>query len=350
MSQLPNPALSLKTTWFERIPKVELHLHLEGAIPHEALWQLVQKYGGDPSVPTLETLREKFEYRDFLHFVDAWLWKNQFLREYEDFSFIAKAVAQDLKQQNIRYVEAFYSPADFARHGLKTQELTEAIRHGLSQVPGIEVALVADLIRDFGPERAAVTLAEVNEVKHLGVIGIGIGGLEQDFPPEPFAAVYEQARQLGFYTSAHAGEVAGAQSIWGAIRSLHVNRIGHGTRAEEDESLLDYLAQHRIPLEMCPLSNLRTGVVPSLEAHPIRRYFERGILVTVNTDDPKMFNNSLAQEYQLLEEKLGFSRSDIQTLILQGIESAWLSEDQKQPLITTFRNDAVWLDEVAQTA
>lgn len=223
MSQLPNPALSLKTTWFERIPKVELHLHLEGAIPHEALWQLVQKYGGDPLVPTLEAVQKKFEYRDFLHFVDAWLWKNQFIREYEDFSLIAKAVAQDLKQQNIRYVEAFYSPGDFARHGLKTQELTEAIRHGLSQVP-------------------------------------------------------------------------------------------------------------------------------YLEAHPIRRYFERGILVTVNTDDPKMFNNSLAQEYQLLEEKLGFSRSDIQTLILQGIESSWLSEDKKQQLITTFRNDAAWLEEAAQTA
>jgi adenosine deaminase len=162
MNKPSDISVNLRKTWFEQVPKVELHLHLEGAIPHEALWQLLQKYGGDTSVPSLEALQQRFQYRDFPHFIDTWLWKNKFLREYEDFMFIAKAVAQDLKQQNIRYVEAFYSPGDFTRHGLKTQELTEAIRKGLSQVPGIEVALVADLIRDFGPQRAAVTLAEVS--------------------------------------------------------------------------------------------------------------------------------------------------------------------------------------------
>jgi adenosine deaminase len=236
---------------FERVPKVELHLHLEGAIPHDALWDLVQKYGGDPSVPDLEALERRFEYRDFPHFIETWTWKNGFLREYEDFTFIAEAVARDLAGQNIRYVEAFFSPADFSQHGLETGKLTEAIRTGLSRASEVEVALVADLVRDYGPEKAAVTLAEVNEVRDLGVVGIGIGGSEQKFPSEPFEKVYEGARQFGFRTSAHAGEAAGADSIWGAIRILRVDRIGHGTRAEEDESLLDYLAEHRIPLEMC---------------------------------------------------------------------------------------------------
>ncbi|NIO70742.1 MAG: adenosine deaminase [Anaerolineae bacterium] len=336
-------------SWFERVPKVELHLHLEGAIPHEALWELVQKYGGDPSVPDLGALERRFEYRDFPHFIETWTWKNGFLREYEDFTFIAEAVARDLAGQNIRYVEAFFSPSDFLRHGLETQKLTEAIRTGLSRVPEVEVALVADLVRDYGPEKAAMTLAEVNEVRDLGVVGIGIGGLEQEFPPEPFEAVYEKARQLGFHTSAHAGEAAGAASIWGAIRSLRVDRIGHGTRAEEDEALLDYLAEHRIPLEMCPISNVRTGVVNSLEEHPVRRYFEMGIIVTINTDDPKMFGNSLTEELRLLEEKLGFSRDEIRSLILQGIQAAWLSEDRKQQLAEAFRSDPAWREE-AQTA
>lgn len=331
-----------KTSWFDRIPKVELHLHIEGAIPHAALWQLVQKYGGDPAVPTIEALQQRFQYRDFSHFIDTWIWKNQFLREYEDFTWIAAAVAQDLQRQNIRYVEAFYSPGDFARHGLKTQLLTEAIRAGLAQVPEIEVLLVADLIRDFGPEQAAVTLAEVNEVKDYGVIGIGIGGSEHAHPPEPFAAVYEKARQLGFRTSAHAGEAAGAESVWGAIRSLKVDRIGHGTRSQEDEALLDYLIEHRIPIEMCPLSNWRTGVVRSLVDHPVRRYFERGMLVTINTDDPKMFGNSLAEEYRLLEEKFGFSRQEIRTLILYGIHAAWLPEEKKQQLVASFTQDPAW--------
>ena len=328
--------------WFERVPKVELHLHLEGAIPLDALWELVEKYGGDPSVPDMEALERRFEYRDFPHFIETWVWKNGFLREYQDFTFIAEAVARDLMGQNIRYVEAFFSPTDFARHGLETQKLAEAIRAGLDRVPQVEVALVADLVRDGGPARAAVTLAQVREVRDLGVVGIGIGGLEQAFPPEPFAEVYEKARRLGFHTSAHAGEAAGAESIWGAIRGLEVDRIGHGTRAEEDGTLLDYLARHKIPLEMCPISNLRTGVVPCFEAHPVRRYFERGIVVTINTDDPKMFGNSLAEEYQRLEDGLGFSRDEVRALILQGIHASWLPEDRKAPLVEEFCQDPIW--------
>ena len=335
-SQTTNP------DWFDRIPKVELHLHLEGAIPHACLWELVQKYGGDPALPDIESLKRMFAYRDFPHFIETWIWKNRYLRTYDDFTFIAEGVARDLAAQNIRYVEAFFSPSDFARHGLKTQELTRAIRAGLSRVPEIEIALVADFVRDSMPERAAVTLAEVKEVKELGVIGIGIGGSEQKFPPEPFKEVYAQARKFGFHTSAHAGEAAGATSIWGAIRELEVERIGHGTRAEEDPRLLDYLAEKQIPLEMCPLSNVRTGVVRSIDEHPIRRYFQHGLFVTVNTDDPKMFGNSLAEEYRLLEARLGFSRDEIRTLVLQGIRASWLPQAMKQQLLQEFCQDAAW--------
>ena len=328
--------------WYERVPKVELHLHLEGAIPYPTLWELVEKYGGDPAVPDLTALQQRFKYRDFPHFIETWVWKNQFLREYEDFTFISAAVASDLACQNIRYAEIFYSPPDFARYGLKTQELTRAIRMGLDRVSEIKVSLVADLVRDFGPVKGAVTLAEVAEVKDLGVIGIGIGGSEHDFPPEPFQQVYECARRFGFHTSAHAGEAAGPESIWGAIRALNVDRIGHGTRAGEDQALLDYLAENQIPIEMCPISNLRTGVVNSIEQHPIRDYFERGLLLTVNTDDPKMFGNGLAREYQVLIECLGFSQEEIRTLILQGIHASWLSIAQKDTLTQSFEADPGW--------
>ncbi len=330
-------------SWFERVPKVELHLHLEGAIPLEALWQLLEKYGGDQSVPDLAALERRFEYRDFPHFIDTWMWKNEFLRELEDFTFIAEAVARDLARQNIRYVEAFYSPPDFAHHGLDTQGLTEAVRAGLSRVAAVEVTLVADLVRNYGPERGMRTLAEVAEVRELGVAGIGIGGSEEQFPPEPYAAVFEQARTMGLYTSAHAGEAAGAASVWGAIRSLRVDRIGHGTRAGEDEALLDHLAEHRIPLEMCPLSNVRTAVVPSIDDHPVRRYFDRGIPVTVNTDDPKMFGNSLAGEYRLLAERLGFSRREICGLIRGAVDVSWLEDARKRQLLAELEGDPDWL-------
>jgi adenosine deaminase len=326
-------------SWFERIPKVELHLHLEGAIPHAALWELVQKYGGDPSVPTLDALAAKFTYRRFAEFIDTWVWKNTFLREYEDFEFIAQAVANDLAHQNIRYVEAFYSPSDYLSRGLEPQRLTEAIRTGLNRCKEIEIALVADLIRDHGPDRGAKMLTTVNEVRDLGIIGVGIGGSENEFPPEAFQGVFRQARELGFHTSAHAGEAAGPESVWGAIRALRVDRIGHATRAVSDPKLVDYLAEHQIPVELCPISNLRTKVIGSIKEHPARLYFERGIPLSINTDDPKMFGNSLADEYLALETEHGFSRVETISMVLQGIETSWLTRDRKEQLISRFERE-----------
>lgn len=333
-----------RETWLYEVPKVELHIHLEGAIPHEALWELVQKYGGESSVPSLEALRSRFQYRDFPHFLETWRWKNQFLREYEDFTFIAETVAKDLTSQNVLYAEAIFAPSDFTRprYRLETQRLVEAIRAGLSRVSDVEIALIADLVRDRGLDNAAKNLAEINEVRELGIIGVTIGGSEQDYPPEPFEEVYEEARKLGFHTSAHAGEAAGPESVWGAIRSLKVERIGHGTRAIEDERLVDYIAKHRIPIEICLISNMKTRVVESIGKHPVRHYFDRGIPISINTDDPKMFGNSLAEEYQLLETKLGFSREEIRKIILQGIEVSWLSEDRKRELTKTFYEKPNW--------
>ena len=235
---------SSRSSWYERVPKVELHLHLEGAIPVEALWQLVQKYGVPEDVPNLAALQKKFVYRDFPHFIKTWVWKNQFLREYEDFSFIAEAVARDLAAQNIRYVEAFFSPGDFARFGLTPDRLAVAIRAGLRRVQDTEISLVADLIRDFGPSIGAHVLQRVNDVRdEAGIIGIGIGGSEQSHPPEPWRDVYEQARSLGLRTSCHAGEAAGPESVWGAISTLRADRIGHATRAVEDPALVEHLDQ-----------------------------------------------------------------------------------------------------------
>ncbi len=313
-----------QTDWLENIPKTELHLHLEGAIPLDALWALVQKYGGDPLAPDPAALERRFVFRDFPHFIVTWIWKNNFLREYEDFSFIAEAVARDLLRQNIRTVEAFYSPSDFARHGLEVGRITEAIHAGLRRVPEVQSHLIADLVRDESPDTSRRTLAQVNEVRGLGVIGVGLGGSEQLFPPELFTDVFAEARRMGFHITIHAGEVAGPESVWGALRSLRAERIGHGTHAAEDEALLDALAESQVPVEMCPVSNVRTGAVRSLAEHPIRRFFEHGILVTVNTDDPKMFGNRLADEYRLLMQELGFRREEILQLIRNAERAAWV--------------------------
>ncbi len=329
---MKNDSASLKEK-ISKLPKVELHLHLEGAIPLPALWELLQKYGGHKELGDIAALEEKFQYTDFAHFLETWTWKNGFLREYEDFTFIAASVAEDLARQNIRYVEAFYSPGDFAEHRLEIQRITEAIRSGLrAHEDRTTVNLIADLVRDYGPDRGMRWLHEISEVQELGVIGIGIGGSEQEFPPEPYEKVYAQARQFGFRTSAHAGEAAGAESIWGAIRALEVDRIGHGTRAIEDPKLLSYLLAKQIPIEACPISNLRTGVVASLKEHPIGRLYREGFLVSVNSDDPKMFNTSLEEEYAALVETLDFKWTDIVRLVANAIRSAWCDETTKSKL------------------
>jgi adenosine deaminase len=329
--------------WFALVPKIELHLHLEGAIPYDVLWELVKKYGGDSSVKDLPALKDKFVFRDFPHFIESWIWKNRFIREYDDFTLFAAAVARDLAAQNIRYAEVFFTPSDFRRIGLETQKIAAAIRAGLYKAPGTSVNLVADFCRDDGVENAARVLTELTEVRNLGVIGVTIGGSEQSFPPEPFADVYEKARKLGFHTSAHAGEAAGAASVWGAIKSLKVERIGHGTRIFEDPALADYIVAKQIPLEVCPMSNVKTRVVNSIKEHPVRRYFKRGIIVTINTDDPKMFGNSLAEEYRALQSELGFSLQDIRQIILNGIRASWLPEKEKQVLKSSFITDPAWL-------
>lgn len=328
--------------WVDRIPKVELHVHLEGSIPLDALWQLIQQYGGDASVPNLQAITERFTYRDFPHFIETWVWKNRFIRTAADFTFIAEAVARDWAAQNIRYAEAHYSPTDFARHGISIGDATAAIRTGLDRVTGITVKLIADVVRDSPVPQAMHTLETVAELRDYGVIGIGLGGSEQSHPPEKMSSVFDRARQLGMHTTVHAGEAAGAPSIWGAIHTLHAERIGHAARATEDPSLCTYLHQSQLPLEMCPLSNMRTGVVGSFVDHPVVEFIRQGMLVTINTDDPKMFNNTLADEYTLLMTEGKLHEHDICALIDNAIRASWLSDAEKSALRTQLHTHPDW--------
>jgi adenosine deaminase len=322
------------------MPKVELHLHLEGAIPLTALLQLISKYRSkDDKHLTLADLEAKFEYRDFHHFINVWKWKNQFLKEYEDFELISDAVAADLVHQNVRYAEIFFSPSDFKKWNLKPALIAESIRKGFDKhVSKITTFLITDLVRDFGPENGFSVLNQIAECKDLGVLGIGIGGTEPDYPPELFESVYQKARKIGFQLTAHAGEAAGAESVYGAINVLKVNRIGHGTRSYESDDLLNTLIKRQIPLEMCPLSNVRTGVVDSLSNHPIHRYMNLGILVSVNSDDPRMFNTSLEKEFLELIHTFKMKKDDIYQLQKNAIQSAWCDIDLKKSLSNELLN------------
>ena len=334
---------SVRHEWLERLPKVELHLHVEGAIPHAALWELISKYGGDPTVPGLDALPGVFRYRDFPDFIDRWLWKQSFLREAEDFELVGAAVAAELARRRIVYAEVFFSPADARRDGLESEDIAMALRRGLASVSGVEVGLIADMVRDKGPIGAAATLEEIAGVAaEAGIIGVGLGGSEQRFPPEPFAAVYRRAREFGLRTTAHAGEVAGPASVWGAIRALEVDRVDHGIRAVEDPALVEYLAEHRLPVTVCPGSNVATGAVGSIASHPIRRLLDAGVLVSVATDDPAMFGLTLAGELEALQTQLGFTDEQVRRLELNAVESCWLPADRRAQLRTRLVDDPNW--------
>jgi adenosine deaminase len=311
------------------MPKVELHLHLEGAIPIAAMWELVERHGGDAELPSAAALRDRFVYVDFAHFISTWEWKLRFHTTLDDYRFLARAVAADLRRQGHVYVEAFVSPTD---SGLATQPLLLAVRQGLDSVEGIAVALVPDLVRDTGPEMARRTLDEVIEVgEEAGVVGITIGGSEQLHPAEHFEDVFRHARHAGLRLTAHAGEAAGADSVRAALDVLGVERLGHGVRAIEDAALVSDLVRSQVPLEVCPTSNLRTGVARSWEEHPMRVLVEAGAFVTLNTDDPAMFDCTLAGEFAAVES-LGYDADTLRVLAENAIDGSWATAARKRDL------------------
>ena len=330
------------------MPKTEIHLHLEGAIPIGTLWELIEEHGGDASITSERELRSWFTYRDFRHFLDVWTWMTGFLRSPRDFELVAEAVARRLVDQNILYVEAFFSPSDFGRHGLLPQQIALAIRRGLARVDGVDVALIADLVRDRGPGGTAETLRAVEEVaREAGIIGIGIGGSEAAYPPGQFASVYRRARAAGLRVTAHAGENDGPAGVWGAIRDLEVERIGHGIRSVEDPALVAYLVDEQLPLEVCPTSNLRTGVVTAWEQHPARVLIDAGAHVTINTDDPAMFGVDLAEEYRNLQDHFGLDDDAVRRIALAGIEATWADEATRQRLTAAI--EGWWAAEATTT-
>jgi adenosine deaminase len=311
---------------FDLAPKVELHLHLEGAIPVATMCRLVQGYG-DPETRSLEDITDRLAFRDFAHFIETWQWMLPFIRTPEDWTTIARAVATSLAEQNIVYAEASISPTDFRQHGLPVAEIATAVRRGLDEVEGTHVNLLVDLVRDTGPEWCMRTLDAVIEVAtDAGIVGITIGGMEAPNPPGPYQAVYRRAAAAGLGLSAHAGEAAGPKYVWSALRDLGVDRIGHGIRSVEDPALVDYLVEHQVPLEICPTSNIRTGVVASWAKHPVIELIERGARFTINSDDPMYFESSVAGD---LRQVAALTELDVERHTRYAIEASFTSAGNK---------------------
>ncbi len=271
-----------------QMPKVELHIHLEGSIRPATLLQLARRNGVSLPAQDVEGLRDFYRFRDFDHFVDVYVTITRCLRTPDDYRLIACEFGADCARQNIRYAEVTFTIATNIKYtGLPWQAIVEGLNEGRAQSRaefGMDWGWVFDISRnDPGTQERVVEIALA--ARDEGVVALGLGGTEADFPPELFERSFERARQAGLPSVPHAGEIAGPESIWAALRLLHADRLGHGVRCIEDGALVEHLRERQIPLEICPTSNIRLGVYPDYTAHPLRRLWDAGLLITVNSDD-----------------------------------------------------------------
>jgi aminodeoxyfutalosine deaminase len=281
-------------------PKIELHVHLEGTVRPETLLEIAQRNDYALPADTVEGLAELYEYRDFEHFIEVWILTTNALRTIDDFRQVVVDYAAEAAAHGAVYVEAIFSPAERIARGVRWDEIFAGYCDGAqeaAELHGVTVRLTPDIYRGASGEQAEEVVRHSVAYRERGVVGIGLGGLEAQYPPEPYADAFALARAEGLGSVPHAGEVAGPASIRGALDALNADRIRHGFRAIEDPALVDELAERGVVLDVTPVSNIRTGAVASLDEHPLPRLVEAGVRCSISTDDPAMFETDLTREY-----------------------------------------------------
>jgi adenosine deaminase/aminodeoxyfutalosine deaminase len=323
------------SNFIRQLPKAELHLHLEGAVEPVTLLELRQRHGDQATLADTEQL---YRYSDFQSFLMAFKEVSAHLRGPDDYEFVAYRLMQRLKEENVLHAEVYvavgvclYRKQDFAA-------IFEALDRGRARGArdfGVSLLWIFDATRHFGVEDAQKVFELAVRYRDRHVVGVGIGGDEQKAPPELFRGVYAYAADHGLRLTAHAGENAPAESIWGAL-NLHVERIGHGLTAAQDADLIEELAYRQIPLELCLTSNLRTGACKAIAEHPAKSYFDQGVMITLNTDDPALFGTSLSREYQLAQDAFGFTDEHLRELARNSFEASFLAPEKKIELLSLF--------------
>lgn len=301
-NDLPTPTRA----FLHALPKAELHLHLEGSLEPETLAEL------DSTLDVAEARARYASCRDFAGFIDAFKWANGFLRSPEDYALAARRLFEKLAAENVRYAEVTLSAGVVLWKQLDFAPVYEAVSREAARAP-LPVYLVLDSIRHFGVEQAMTVAKLAAERAGDRVVAFGIGGDEARGPAEWFGDVFAFCRDQGLKLVPHAGENTNAPAVWAAL-AIGADRIGHGIRAIEDPKLVAHLAERRIPLEVSITSNVVTGSVPSLEAHPVRRLYDAGVPIILNTDDPAMFATTLTGEYLLAAGQFGFTGEELQAL------------------------------------
>jgi len=320
------------------IPKTEIHLHVEACVSSASYLRLMEKYD-IPNDAKTKRLLDFSRITSLKSMFKPFYFVQSFFREPEDFLPVAKDVVEYAKRNNIYYIEAFASPSMVLNRGLISFDgMFENLIAGFDEArknDGIDVRLIVDVSRSFGLENAMrnldLLIAFLKRNPSDAILGIGLGGQESGHPCADYEPVFSKARSESMHVVSHAGEEVGPESIWDAIKLLHSERIGHGTSADQDPELLEYLKETQLPLEICPTSNVITKkYVKRYSRHPIRELFDYGINVTVNTDDPILFSVELNDEYDNVATELNFTQTEINHLFRNNLKATFMPEKEKQ--------------------
>lgn len=319
-------------TLLKAVPKTELHLHIEAVITLASVKKLYKKrYGTEMSKEDQVAL---FSYNDLNGFIQSFLKVQDLLISVEDFNLVFDDLGKYLDKNGICYCEAFFAPTAFLKKGFKYEEMVAIFKKNIDKIKakyGITLKLLMDVSRTFGCENAMNNYKLLKQFPCDDIIGIGLGGAESKGPAKDYAPVYELALKEGYKAVAHAGEDVGPESIWDSINFLHAQRIGHGLTAIQDENLMAELKKTKLPIEICITSNTFTKkIVTKAKDHPVKKYYDRGILVTINTDDPVFFKTTLLDELWLCYKELNFTMDEIKDLLKNSFKASFMPEKDKK--------------------
>ncbi|MCK7625586.1 adenosine deaminase [Streptomyces sp. RS10V-4] len=317
------------------LPKAELHVHHVGSASPRIVAELAARHP-DSAVPTdPEALADYFTFRDFAHFIEVYLSVVDLIRDAEDVRLLTYEVARDMARQQIRYAELTVTPFSSTRRGIPDAAFVEAIedaRKAAESELGVVLRWCFDIPGEAGLESAEETARIACDLQPEGLVSFGLGGPEIGVPRPQFKPYFDRALAIGLHSVPHAGETTGPGTIWDALTELRAERIGHGTSAVKDPALLAHLAEHRIPLEVCPTSNIATRAVRTLEEHPVREMVEAGVLVTINSDDPPMFGTDLNTEYAVAARLLGLDAAGVAALARNAVTASFMDDTAKARL------------------
>src|ERR1700745_2860767 len=317
------------------LPKAELHLHLEGAIQPATLLEIQHGHG---LTTTLAEVAALYQYSDFASFLMAVKNITEHLKTPADYELITYRLMERLKAENVLHAEVYISVGVCLFRKQNFAAIFEALERGHVQGErdfGVSLLWIFDAVRHFGSAEAQRVAELAVQYRDRNVVGFGIGGDGERAGPELFREVYGYCANNGLRLTAHAGETAGPESIWGAL-NLRAERIGHALTACQDPDLIQELSQRQVPVEICVTSNVKTGVCPTIGEHPVKRYFDEGLMVTLNTDDPALCGTSLSREYQLVQENFGFSDDHLRELARNSFEAAFLPAERKLEFLNLF--------------